>query len=329
MTIKSKFTSLKEIDIQSCYISLAIVQEYKKKRISHYNVKYVQIDKKLENRLKNIVARRIEGANSIEKYSYDCPEPEEDQIRAIDSGLTDFEKIMEALDSISPEEDTINSVDDLVKAKSYIIILRDSEGIKVIAFKRIPENWKMKKEKGYIPLLYKENMFVDLEEDNVFSISNSIDFMFYDDLLFILSKKAFETGMNFREGMMAKADEFYQEEEVKELFVNMDILTNKVGNNQRYLRKIATIKNLGYYKDQNFLNRFKEVNKIKNWGVNFQDGQIVITEESLEDILTILQNKRLHSDLTEEDFDVESVKPLDAYKGDQAQFTSKLVSRTN
>lgn len=329
MTIRSKFRSLKDLDIQNCYVSLAIVQEYKRKRVSHYKVKYVQIDEKLETRLRNIVLRRIEGANSIEEYSFDCPEPEEDQIRAIESESTDFEKIIEALDSINPEEDVIDNVDDLVKAKSYIIILRDDEGIKVIAFKRIPENWKMKKEKGYIPLLYKENMFVDLEEDNVFSISNSIDFMYFDDLLFILSKKAFETGMNFRDGMMAKADEFYQEEEVKELFVNMDILTNKVGNNQRYLRKIATIKNLGYYKDQNFLNRFKEVNDLKNWGVDFQDGQIVITEESLEDILTILQNKRLHSDLTEEDFDVESVKPLETYREEPAQVSSTFATHTS
>jgi hypothetical protein len=172
----------------------------------------------------------------------------------------------------------------------------------------------MKKDKGLISLLFRENRFEDLEEENVFSISNSIDFMYYEELLFILSKKAFETGLNFREGMIAKAQEFYDEVEVQNLFVNLDILTSKVGNNQRYLRKIVTIKNLGYYKDQNFLMRFKEINDIKNWGVQFDNGQIVITEESLEDIITILQNKRLHSDLTEEDFDVESVKPLNSYK---------------
>jgi|GEM_PF-584160 len=318
MTIRSKFRSLKELDLQNCFVSLAIVREYKRQRVSHYNVKYVQIDEKLENRLKNIVLRKVESSNSIEEYTFDCPEPEEDQIRAIESVNTDFEKVIEVLGTINPEEDVIDNVEDLVKAKSYIIILRDDEGVKVIAFKRIPENWKMKKDKGYIPLLYKENMFVDLEEDNVFSISNSIDFIYYDDLLFILSKKAFETGMNFREGMLAKADEFYEEVQQENLFVNLDILTNKVGNNQRYLRKIATIKNLGYYKDQDFLNRFKEVNDIKKWGVDFQNGQIVITEESLEDILTILQNKRLHSDLTQEDFDVESVKPLESYVDNQS-----------
>jgi hypothetical protein len=313
MTIKNKFKSLKEIDLKNSFVSLAIVKEYKRKRESHYDVKYVPIDDKLEKRLRNIVLRKIEHSNSLEEYSFDSPEPEEDQITAIHSNETDFVKIKEVLDSINPEDDVIEDVDELIKAKSYLIILRDDTEIKVIAFKKIPENWKMKKDRGYIPLLYKENMFVDLEEDNVFSIANSIDFMFYDDLLFILSKRAFESGLNFREGMMDKATEFYEEIAKENLFVNMDILTNKVGNNQVYLRKIATIKNLGYYKDQVFLNRFKEINELKNWGIEFQDDQIVITDEKLDAVLTILQNKRLHSDLTEEDFDVGNVKPLAEY----------------
>jgi hypothetical protein len=74
---------------------------------------------------------------------------------------------------------------------------------------------------------------------------------------------------------------------------------------------LATIKNLGYYKDQNYLTKFKAVNEAKNWGIEFDNGQIVITDETLDDVLTVLQNKRLHSELSEEDFDVEGVKKLE------------------
>ena len=52
-------------------------------------------------------------------------------------------------------------------------------------------------------------------------------------------------------------------------------------------------------------------NESKNWGIEFQESQIVITDETLDDVLTVLQNKRLHSELSEEDFDVESVKKLE------------------
>ncbi len=310
MTIRQKFNQLKSLDSSNSFVSLAIVKKYNRNREFHYNIEYVEIEEGLEAKLLEIITRKINQANSFEEYSYDCPEPEEDLVRTIDYESTDFYKIMETLVDLNPEEDKVNSVEDLVKAKSYIIIVRNNEGIQVAGFKSIPENWKLKKSKGLIPLLFENNTFKDLETDNIFSISNSLDFIYFSELLFILSKKAFETGMNFRDGMMAKADELYEETEQLNLFVNLDILKTRVGNNQRYLRKIATIKNLGYYRDRNYLARFRQVNELKNWGIAFQDDQIVITEETLDDVLTVLQNKRLHSELSEEDFDVESVKKL-------------------
>jgi hypothetical protein len=87
-------------------------------------------------------------------------------------------------------------------------------------------------------------------------------------------------------------------------------LTNKVSNNQRYLRKVATIRNLGHYRNPVYLQRLQQVSIEKGWNIAFQDGQIVFSDENIDDILTLLQNKRLHSELTDEDFDVESVKPL-------------------
>lgn len=311
MTNQDKFNELKGLNLNDAFVSLAIVKEYKRERISHYNIEYVEIEEELELRLRNILVSRIQKAESFEEYTFDCPEPEEDLVRTIPYESTDFYKIMESLVDLNPEENKVDSVEDLVKAKSYIIVLRNYEGIQLAGFKSIPENWKLKKSKGLIPLLFENNTFKDLETDNVFSISSTLDFLFYKELLFILSKKAFEQGMNFREGMIAKANALYEEVEDINLFVNIDILKERVGNNQRYLRKIATIKNLGYYKDQNYLTKFKAINDDKNWGIEFENEQIVITDDTLDDVLTVLQNKRLHSELSEEDFDVESVKKLE------------------
>lgn len=311
MPLRTKFRNLKRLNLQDTEVSLAIVKEYKRNRVSQYEVNYVQINPRLETRLRNIIIRKIEAANTFETYTYDCPEPEEDEVRAINSDETDFFRILEQLQSLNPEEDIIEDIDELVKAKAYLIILRNDDGIQTVGFKTLPENWKMKRDRGLIPLLYRENRFEDLEEENVFSISSFIDLIYFDEALFILSRKNFESGLNFRDGMIAKADELYQEVQEANLFVNMEILTNRVGNNQRYLRKIATIKNLGYYQDANYLLRLRAISEQRNWGIQFQDGQIVITEEHLDAILTLLQNKRLHSELTDETFDVDSAKRLE------------------
>jgi hypothetical protein len=182
--------------------------------------------------------------------------------------------------------------------------------IQVVGFKTLPENWRMRRNKGLIPLLFNENRFEDLEQENVFSISRIVDLFYYNELLFILSKKDFERGLNFREGMINNAEELYQEVTQLNIFVNMEILTHKVGNNQRYLRKIATIRNLGHYRNPVYLQRLQQLSIAKGWNIQFEEEQILITDETLDDILTLLQNKRLHSELTEEDFDVESTKPV-------------------
>jgi len=310
MSNRTKLRNLKQLNLSRASVSLAIVKEYKVDRISHYDLKYVPIEERLESRLRNIITSQIARSNTVDDYTYDCPEPEDDQVRGIDYEETDFYRISEILRDLNPEEDIIQDVDELVKAKAYVIVLRNREGIQVVGFKTLPENWKMKYSRGLIPLLFSENSFKDLEEDNVFSISGFIDLFYFDETLFILSKREFEKGLNFREGMLNNAAELYQEIVQLNLFVNMEILTNKVGNNQRYLRKIATIRNLGHFRNPIFLQRLQQVSAMKDWNINFENGQIVFTDETLDDILTLLQNKRLHSELTDEDFDVETVKPL-------------------
>lgn len=310
MSSRTKLRTLKELNFSRVSVSIAIVKEYKVDRISQYDIKYVPIQNRLETRLKGIVINHITRSNTVEDYSFDCPEPEEDQVRSIGYEETDFYRIFEQLSQLNPEEDIIQDVNELVKAKAYIIILRNIEGIQVIGFKTLPENWKMKYQRGLIPLLYSENSFKDLEGDNVFSISSYVDLFYFDETIFILSKKEFERGLNFREGMLNNANELYQEVRQLNIFGNMEILTTRVSNNQRYLRKIATIRNLGHFRNPIFLERLEQLSIEKGWNINFENGQIVITDETLDDILILLQNKRLHSELTDEDFDVESAKPL-------------------
>jgi len=306
MSHRTILQNLKNLNLRRAEVSLAVVKEYKVNRVSQYSIKYVPIDERLENRLRNIVTSKIQNSNTVDEYSFDCPEPEADQVRSIDSDQTDFYRIFEKLGELNPEEDVIDNVEELVNGtKAYLIILRNREGIQVVGFKTIPENWKMKKNKGLIPLLYRENRFEDLEDENVFSIASTVDLFYYDETLFILSKKEFEHGLNFRDGMIAKADEMFQEVTQLNLFVNMEILTTRVGNNQRYLRKIATIRNLGHYRNPQFLQRLQQVSAAKNWSIQFDNGQIVFTDETLDTILSLLQNKRLHSELTLEDFDVD------------------------
>lgn len=302
--------NLKQFNFVSSDVGLVIVREYKRERASRYTLKYVKTDDSLQMKLRGIVSRQVQQANTIEDYSFDCPEPEEDQVRTISSVGTDFNVILDRLSDLDPEQDTIEGLDELVSAKAYIIVFRDQAGIKVAAFRTLPENWKLRKSKGLIPLLFKENRFEDLEDDNIFSISNSVDFIYFQDLLFVLSKSGFERGLNFREGLLSRADELYAEAAQLRIFVNLDLLRDRVGNNLRYLRKLAIILDLGHFRESSFLSRMESLSTEKGWGVEFNGGQILLTEGTLDVVLTILQNKRLHSEITYDDFDVDHATPV-------------------
>ena len=72
--------------------------------------------------------------------------------------------------------------------------------------------------------------------------------------------------------------------------------------------QISTIEKSGYYKDPNFMSQLEKVAKAEGWPLKFQGGQLVLTEDNLEIILTILGNNRVKSMVNEEKFDIEGVK---------------------
>ena len=301
---------LKKTDLAKFDISLAIVKEYKRQRKSHYNISYVPVNKPLEEKLREIMTGHIISANTITDYSYDESESTDTELQSINYKETDFEKIFEKLLPLNPEQDIVANEDELVRAKSYMIILSEDGDIKTIGFRVLPENWKAKKAKGLIAMMYRDCRLEDLDSNPIFSIAKNIDFIFHNNYLLIISKKLFEAGLNFRDGMLRKADEFYKEVIESDLFINVDVLKRRVSDNLRYLKKIATVKNLGFYNDANFIQKMESLSDSKSWDISFQDGKIVLNENNLDDVLSILQNKRLHSELTEQDFDVDSAKPL-------------------
>ena len=310
-TVKQKYSELKKESFDNYIFQLAIIKEYKRDRKSHYNIKYVNIDEKLSKRLKFILKDCIRNSNSFEEYKIDGNENDVGEIKGLDYQETDYYKIHEILMEIQPQNELISGIDELVQAKAYLIIVRDKDKIVASGYKILPESWKLKKGKNIISILFKDNKFEDLDDIPVFSISTSIDFIFFQDALFILSKKNFEQGLNFREGMKAKAVVFYDAIDKLGIIKNIDTLKDLIGDNQKYLRKVAVIENLALYKDPEFIKKIVTSSKENNWDIEYINKQFILNENNFETLLTMLQNKRLYSQLTKEFFDVDSVKKVE------------------
>lgn len=177
----------------------------------------------------------------------------------------------------------------------------------VYGFRKINSMTKAKKVHSLASLLFKNHLLIDLEEEQVFTIDMKIDFYAYKNTIFITNKKTFENALNFRKGMEANRDTVLNEFKSLRLFNDINLVGSAVGSNLNMLRKISAIQKSGYYKDPIFLKNLIALNKAEGWGLDIHENQIVVTEENVGLILTLLNNSRLKSPINQEVFDA-SVK---------------------
>jgi hypothetical protein len=111
--------------------------------------------------------------------------------------------------------------------------------------------------------------------------------------------------------MEKNRDELLGEFEKVGVVTDIEIIRTKIGTRLTYLRKISTIKKNGYYKQKAFLSGVKTVSAEQGWNVSFDGDRIIVTEENVDLILTLLNNDRLASLINQEIFDVDVKKRVD------------------
>ncbi|MNW01678.1 hypothetical protein D3C71_1973480 [compost metagenome] len=74
---------------------------------------------------------------------------------------------------------------------------------------------------------------------------------------------------------------------------------------------MAVIKARGYYNNPDYMTRLREINGLREWGIQFDEqGRIVATAEKMRDILHVLLDHRLRSELSDNQYDVPSTTPV-------------------
>lgn len=296
--------SLTNFNYKESTVTLWVVFRRLRNRKAIYTAKSIDIGDELAEKLNLILKDKVKDSNQVAPYEYISTDQDE-TVLGIDSEETDFNRILEQIES-GADQPKIQEFEEIVDAWAYVIKLQ-YHGEKILGFKRVKTKSELKKANFFVNAVFRDKKFVDIKEEEIFKISKQIDFYYYQDLLFILNKKEFETGLNFREGMIRKRDEVLEEFQEAEVVNNIELIREKVGNNLNYLRKLATIKNNGYFKHENFLERLRQVNRSEQWGLEFDDGTIAVDENNIDLVLTVLNKDRLKDLIEGETFDV-SVK---------------------
>lgn len=305
-TPTGKLKKLRSLDFNNADVFLWIVKRKLKGTKAIYNALNVELEDKLSEKLKIIVKEKIDNCNHIKDYSH-LSEDQDDDILTLSHKETDFptiySEIQKGSDNLKAEK-----LEDLSGTWAYIIEIKNN--FQLMTFTKVPESWDMKKKRGILNLVFIGKKFKDLDDNSIFRIQRKIDFFCFEDILFILDKKKFETGLNFREGMKSSRDAVLNDFETFGIINDVNKLREKIGENMKYLRKISMINNNGYYKNKDFMARLIQANKTEKWGLTIVDNKIVLTEENFNNVLTVLNNDRLKSPITEETFDVHVKVPF-------------------
>lgn len=308
---QAKLSELQQVSANAIFsASLAMVWEKTLARQLNYKVKYVDVSEDLEEKLIEVTTSCINGMQEIEEFALDSDAPDAMNVWGIESSATNFRLIKNALDQAIPEEDMVESYDELKKAFAYLIVVRIDGNIRWVGFKKVPENWASKKKSSLLNIFYDDTRLELIDDGGIFSISKHLGLVFHDDNLFVVNREELEIGLKYRERIILIATNFYSEVGQLDLFSNGHLLSQRIQRNTKLLKKIAMIQNLGHYSNPQFMQRLKAISAQKQWGMDFDGDKIVLSEHNIDAVLTVLQNKRLFSELTEETFDVGSATKL-------------------
>ena len=121
------------------------------------------------------------------------------------------------------------------------------------------------------------------------------------------NKPAFESLLSHKDTYETAYVELKQDPHFAAAIANIAVFDTFIGKNATHLRRMAVIKARGYYNDPNFMTRLRNFNQVRGWGIQFDaQGRIVATPEKMRDILHVLIDHRLRSELSENQYDVPS-----------------------
>lgn len=297
-----KIAHLRRVDFKPWHATLWLV----KRRLdvdkqAHYSVLRVDLERRLQTKLKKAVTDRIQGADyKLDEYDF-LTADQDDRLLTVESKETDFVRIQTAVDKGAANKKA-ETYEDLLNSWAYVIKLEHDGGI-VYAVRKINKLTRPVKLRAVDYLIFEDKKLVDLEDKKVFAIDTNLDFFVYDDTAFITNKKEFESVMNFRAGMERNRDKVLAELAALKIFSNVEPIRKSVGVNLHMLRKVSAIQKSGYYKDETFVTNLIKLNESEKWGLTIENGVIAVDENNVELLLTLLNNSRLKSPINQEVFD--------------------------
>lgn len=303
MSVKegNKLKKLKALDVSTANTSFWAVKRKGTQPPFEYTVLRVNLEVKLAKRLRGYLKAQAQDRNvPIEEYDFSTADPGE-KLLTLDSNSTDFAKVEKAIDA-GFDNPHAKDYQELLGSWAYVVLF-EVDKKRVFAWRKINTLNNPKRVNLRQVLFFENHRLVDADDKQVFMIDPRFDFFVFDGTTFVASKAAFEASMNFREGMKKKSEDLLADFTKLDFLSEVEPIRKFVGENFHHLRKLAAIKNAGYYNQPDYMVKLIEVVEIEKWALKIENGKILVEEETMELLLKLLNNDRLRSPINDEVFD--------------------------
>ncbi len=304
MTVVNDLQTFREFDVAQSVASLWI---FKKRptnsTINPFTAVSVVMSEALKVELKTLVTSYQSSHTFADTYNL-LSQPAEGGFLSVPCDETLFLNLRELVDK-PMEECLVHNVKQLNNAAGYVFRLRHENSI-IYCVKKTNADWATRKKKGMMNIVFNQ-AGLDIVENPSFTIARSFDFFMSGSHVFMTNKPAFESLLSHKETYETAYVELKQNPQFAAAVANIEVFDAFIGKNATHLRRMSVIKARGYYNDPNFMARLRNCNQLRGWGIQFDaQGRIVATPEKMSDILHVLLDHRLRSELSENQYDVPS-----------------------
>ncbi len=261
----------------------------------------------LRDQLKELAKNYQTSHTLAEEYSL-LTQTSEGGFLAVSREDTLFPSLQRLIDQ-PLEECLVKNVKQLNNAAGYVLRLRHGESV-IYCVKKANADWATRKKKGMMNIFFTE-AGLDIMDSPSFSISRSFDFFVVGETVLMTNKPAFESLLNHKDTYEEAYAALKQEAGFSAAIAGFAVFDAFIGANATHLRRMAVIKARGYYNNPDYMTRLREINGVRGWGIQFDDqGRIIATPEKMRDILHVLLDHRLRSELSDNQYDVPSTTPV-------------------
>lgn len=308
MTVAQDLETFGAFDVTQAVASLWV---FKKRpatgQMNPFTAVSVVMSDPLKDQLKGLALSYQISHTNAEEYNL-LSQPGEGGFLAVALEGTLFPSLQELIDQ-PLEECLVKSVKQLNNAAGYVLRLRHDNAL-IYCVKKANSDWASRKKKGMMNIFFTE-AGLDIMDSPSFSISRSFDFFVVGESVLMASKSGFESLLNHRDTYEEAYAELKKEPGFSATIADFAVFDAFIGKNATHLRRMAVIKARGYYQNPNYMGRLREINGLRGWGIQFdEEGRIVATPEKMRDILHVLLDHRLRSELSENQYDVPSTTPV-------------------